>query len=125
MVLACLLSFFIIEPEKNSKQSDDSAMRDASVNSTEEQPGGPPGSGRLKDQILKSFQEARAGAAFIIQKSSSFTIRIILCLVFMTLAWQCSGVSEQLMRRRFGWSWAEVRLRFQNDFLLRDMSHLC
>ncbi|PTB34895.1 uncharacterized protein TrAFT101_008153 [Trichoderma asperellum] len=108
LVATCLLSFFIIEPKKKVKHLDDSVSDDANAYSSSEQPTAAAGSRQLKDKILRSFQEARAGASFLMQKSSSFTIRIIVCLIFMTLAWQCSGVSEQLMRRRFGWSWAKL-----------------
>ncbi|KAM0457319.1 hypothetical protein ACHAO4_003117 [Trichoderma viride] len=96
------------KPKKKVKHLDDSVTDDANAHSSSEQPTAAAGSRQLKDKILRSFQEARAGASFLMQKSSSFTFRIIVCLVFMTLAWQCSGVSEQLMRRRFGWSWAKL-----------------
>lgn len=118
LVATCLLSFFIIEPKKKVKHLDDSVTDDANAHSSSEQPTAAAGSRQLKDKILRSFQEARAGASFLMQKSSSFTFRIIVCLVFMTLAWQCSGVSEQLMRRRFGWSWAKVCIAFSNRSFL-------
>lgn len=118
LVATCLLSFFIIEPKKKIKHLDDSVSDDANAYSSSEQPTAAAGSRQLKDKILRSFQEARAGASFLMQKSSSFTIRIIVCLIFMTLAWQCSGVSEQLMRRRFGWSWAKVCMPVSNRSFL-------
>lgn len=114
LIATCLLSFFIIEPEKKSGRSDDSVTDDANAHSSPEQPTAVASSGQLKDKILRSLQEARAGASFLMQKSSSFTIRIVVCLIFMTLAWQCSGVIEQLMRRRFGWSWAKVCMPISN-----------
>ncbi|KAK8147944.1 hypothetical protein G3M48_000642 [Beauveria asiatica] len=98
-VLCIFLTFFFLEPTQKPKSSTDAI---ASENDTGL------GKGGLKARILKSYQETTAGFSYLLKQCGSGVLRLAMCLLVMTLAWQSNGLSSQIMRKRFGWTWANL-----------------
>ncbi|KAJ3498983.1 hypothetical protein NLG97_g702 [Lecanicillium saksenae] len=95
---------FFVEPESSKKSA--TSGSDDNVCISDEEPIAI-AKGQLKTRILKSFRETREGFAYVMEKCNSHVIRVALCLVVMTLAWQ-TNLSEEIMRRKFGWTWAQL-----------------
>lgn len=64
--------------------------------------------GQLKTKTLGGLRTAKAGISHLVNRCNPYIIRLVTCLVVMTLAWQSSGENAQIMRRRFGWTWGKA-----------------
>lgn len=105
--LSMLLSFFLVEPKSKKVNSIDAT---ASENGASSSAVGPttPRIGLLRTKILGGLGAAKAGVSYLVNRCNAFVIRLVACLVIMTLAWQSSGENAQIMRRKFGWTWAKA-----------------
>lgn len=105
--LSILSALFLVEPSNKPISSMDATAGESGDHSSEEAPTVPL-VGQLKTEILGGFRAAKAGVYHLINRCNSYVIRLATCLVVMTLAWQSSGENAQIMRKRFGWTWAKA-----------------
>lgn len=96
-VLCIFLALFFLEPTQKPKSSTDAIASESDADLRK---------AGLKARILKSYQETTAGFSYLFKQCNSGVLRLAICLLVMTLAWQSNGLTSQIMRRRFGWTWA-------------------
>ncbi|OAA52990.1 Major facilitator superfamily [Cordyceps fumosorosea ARSEF 2679] len=106
-VLGFVLAFFLLESTQRPMSSSDTIAGGSTAGPlAEDDPYS--SKGGLKARILKSYQETTAGFSYLLKQCDLRVLRLAICLLVMTLAWQSNGLSSQIMRKRFGWTWANV-----------------
>lgn len=107
--LGVVFALFIVEPKSTKIALDDCGAYGSDIGLRDEEQPAAPAIGRLKAKLFNVVTETRQGFSYLLQRCSAHVIRIALCLVIMTLAWQ-ANLSSEIMRRKFGWTWAQVRI---------------
>lgn len=102
------LAFFLVEPKSTNAALDDCGASGSDSHLCDEGEPAATTIGRLKAKLLSVVTETQQGFSHLLQRCDTRVIRIALCLVIMTLAWQ-ANLSSEIMRRKFGWTWAQVR----------------
>ncbi|KAM0745507.1 hypothetical protein ACQRIT_000891 [Beauveria bassiana] len=106
-VVAFFSAFFLLEPTQRPRSSADAIASGSTAGPlADDDPDF--SKGGLKARILKSYQETIAGFSYLLKQCDLRVFKLAICLLVMTLAWQSNGLSSQIMRKRFGWTWANV-----------------
>lgn len=105
-VLAAALSCFLLEPMKKQKVDEDP---DGDSNTSDQEAPAPlSATQQLRSNLTKRYQNFKSGAVYLLRRSNGNMIRLTICYLLTTLAWQSASIIEQLIRRRFSWTWGEV-----------------
>ncbi|KAJ6779517.1 hypothetical protein PWT90_06368 [Aphanocladium album] len=118
---AVLFACFFVEPKSFKKPATSSADEDTACLVGEE-----PialAKGQLKARVLSSLRQTKEGFSYVMGKCNSHVIRVALCLVAMTLAWQ-TNLSDEIMRRKFGWTWSQLSYLSVTRMMVTLMSSL-
>lgn len=95
--LCIILGFFFIEPERKPKRlTTDTTDAESQTSS------------HAKGALSKAIREATSGITYLAKKTNIEVVQTTACLIIMGLAAVCSTENNQLLRRRFGWTWAKV-----------------
>ncbi|EJP64896.1 ATP synthase F0 [Beauveria bassiana ARSEF 2860] len=107
-VLAFFSAFFLLEPTQRPRSSADAIASGSTAGPLADDDDQYFSKGGLKARILKSYQETMAGFSYLLKQCDLRVFKLAICLLVMTLAWQSNGLSSQIMRKRFGWTWANL-----------------
>ncbi|KAJ4154923.1 hypothetical protein LMH87_000194 [Akanthomyces muscarius] len=105
--LGVVFALFIVEPKSTKIALDDCGASGSDGGLRDEEQPAAPAIGRLKAKLFNVVTETRQGFSYLLQRCNAHVVRIALCLVIMTLAWQ-ANLSSEIMRRKFGWTWAQL-----------------
>jgi hypothetical protein len=92
---------------EESRDAGDSQIPPNEVSSSEENAG-------LAKRIRDGVNRAASGASFLLQRRGGQTTKLMLSLALTSISWQSSGMAAQFARKKFGWSWSQVRLAFDD-----------
>lgn len=106
--LGVALALFLVEPKSTNAAVDECGASGSNSHLRDEEEPAAPTIRRLKAKLSSVVTETQQGFSYLLQRCDAHVIRIALCLVIMTLAWQ-ANLSSEIMRRKFGWTWAQVR----------------